>query len=285
MLKMIRLEELNQHVAADAQAYQTARPYKHTIQENFLVPDGKDALLKAFPADDWPGWDRGRGESDPYQPKKLTCANIAKIPEPLDQLIHELNSGPVLDWLEKLTGIKNLLPDPALWGGGLHSSGPGGKLLPHTDFHYGKIDKLHRRLNLLVYMNEGWKPENGGAFELWDQKKDKVEQEILPEYGRTVVFQTDADSLHGFSKPVAGRFRNSVAMYYYTVEAPERFSGDYATHWRLETNGQGPAEAPKPRRSLSRRFYLFSARAFGGIAHRMTRVSHWLESRAGRKPW
>src|SRR5262249_40047948 len=149
--------------------------------------------------------------------------------EPLDRLIYELNSGPVVSWLEELTGIENLIPDAQLLGGGLHSSGPGGHLSPHTDFHVGKNAALYRRINLLIYFNDGWRPDNNGAFELWDQKKDRIEREILPEYGRMVVFQTDADSMHGFSKPIAGRYRNSIALYYYSAQAPDRYSGDYAT--------------------------------------------------------
>ena len=95
-------------------------------------------LLNAFPAVEWPGWDRGFGDNEPHQPKKLTCWDIGVIPSPLDLFIHELNSGPFLTWLEKLTGIEDLIPDPQLAGGGLHSSGPGGRLVPHTDFHKGK---------------------------------------------------------------------------------------------------------------------------------------------------
>ena len=43
--------------------------------------------------------------------------------------------------------------------------------------------------------------------------------------------------MHGFSTPVAGRFRNSVALYYYMAEAPPRYSGDYATHGGRKPGG------------------------------------------------
>jgi hypothetical protein len=282
MLQLIQLPVLTARLATDAPAFQNARPFRHLVFDDLLVLTAKEALVKAFPAPDWPGWDRGRGDSDPFQPKKLTCADLDTIPDPLDRLLYELNSGPFLGWLEKLTGIDALLPDLHLFGGGLHSSGPGGKLLPHIDFHFGQNRLLHRRLNLLVYLNPSWSPENNGALELWDQKKDKIEREVYPELGRTVIFQTDADSMHGFSKPLLGRFRNSVALYYYTATAPEGYSGDYATHWRQEANGDGGA-APK-RRPL-RRVWMFSARVCGGLAHRLIKLSHNLEAWAGRKAW
>jgi hypothetical protein len=229
MLRLIRLAALCDRLSSDTAAYNHAKPFKHLVFDDLLQSETSAALAAAFPPSDWDGWNRGRGDDDPYQPKKLTCPDLGLIPEPLDRLIYELCSGPFLSWLGKLTGIERLLPDLRLFGGGLHSSGPGGRLLPHTDFHYADDLVLHRRLNLLVYFNQGWSPENGGTLELWDQEKDCIAHEVLPELGRTVIFQTDADSMHGFSKPVAGRFRNSIALYYYTVEARQRTAGGRAS--------------------------------------------------------
>jgi len=157
------------------------------------------------------------------------------MPKPLDRVIMELNSGPFLSWLSELTEIPQLLPDPYLGGGGLHSTGPGGILVPHTDFHTTEVDHYYRRINLLLYLNDGWTESHGGALELWDKEKDRVVREIWPEFGRCVIFQTDADSMHGSTKPVVGRDRHSIAMYYYTVSRPERFSGDGSTHWRSKS--------------------------------------------------
>lgn len=285
MLQLVRLEALHNRQAADKADYDNAKPFKHLVFDDLLSPATCEALAAAFPSSEWQGWDRGRGDNDPYQPKKLTCADLGSIPEPLDRLIFELNSGPFLSWLGNLTGIDHLLPDLRLYGGGLHSTGPGGRLLPHTDFHYASDLVLHRRLNLLVYLNKNWTEDNGGGFELWNQETDTVEREVLPELGRTVIFQTDADSMHGFSKAVAGRFRNSVALYYYSTQAPDRYSGDYATHWRREneaTNGQAQSKA-KPR--VLRRTMMFSARVMGGLAWRLTKASHWFEGKAGRHAW
>ena len=275
MIEMIRLSALNVRVDEDSVAFRSAKPFRHIVVDDFLAPDFKEALVKAFPEPSWTKWNCGRAEQHAFQPKKLTCDNIAAIPVPLDRLVDELNSGPFLTWLEKLTGIENLLADPHLFGGGLHSTGPGGLLVPHIDFHFGQNPLLHRRLNLLVYLNEGWQPDNCGALELWNQDKDCVEREILPEYGRVVIFQTDADSMHGFSKAVQGRFRNSIAMYYYTVQPPDRYSGDAATHWRKK---EKEGRTLRVRGRLAR----FSARVAAGIGWRLTLMSHRLESLAGR---
>ncbi len=154
MLQFVQLPVLAARVTSDSESFRDAKPFRHIILTDLLVPEKAEALLEAFPSVEWPGWDRGFGDNDPHQPKKLTCCNIGVIPSPLDLFIHELNSGPFLTWLEKLTGIDRLLPDPHLYGGDLHSSGPGGRLIPHTDFHKGQNERTYRRLNLLVYFNK-----------------------------------------------------------------------------------------------------------------------------------
>lgn len=276
MIRILQLDKLNAQVDADAKAFATAKPFRHIVIENCINPSFKEDVLKSFPDPSWPSWNRGKEEQNAFQPKKLTCDDIGAIPAPLDRLVEELNSGPVLRWLEKITGINDLLADPHLFGGGLHSTGPGGLLVPHIDFHFGKNEFLHRRLNLLIYLNEGWKPENNGALELWNQEKDIVEREVLPEYGRMVIFQTDADSMHGFSKAVEGRYRNSIAMYYYTVQSPAQYSGDKATHWRKKG-------AEGNRLGVRGRLARFSARVTSGIAWRLIGVAHRLESASGRE--
>jgi hypothetical protein len=54
-----------------------------------------------------------------------------------------------------------------------------------------------------------------------------------------VVFRTDDRSRHGFSQPIAdGRWRRSLALYYYTADEAESFSGDLNTYWsRLPVTG------------------------------------------------
>lgn len=277
MLRTIRSDELKQRLQADTRAFAEAKPFKHIVMDDFLTKDVSESLAQAFPHEDWPSWHRNVTAQDKFQPKKLTCDRIELIPEPLDRLILELNSGPVINWLEALTGISNLVPDPYLFGGGLHSTGPGGMLKPHIDFHYGKNQRLHRRLNLLVYLNTDWSEEFNGGLELWDQEKDSIAKIVYPELGRAVLFQTDANSLHGFSTPLKTRTRNSVAMYYYTVEAPATYSGDYATHWRSD---KAPAGAAQKMKTRSARFF---ARALGSVAWRLNSLSHRIESFAGRE--
>ena len=232
MINCINLDSLRRRVQEDAKSFREADPFPHLVFDDLLVEEIKEQLLNTFPVDAWDGWFRF---DDMMQFKKLACARIDKIPPPLDRILFELNSAPVLTWLSDLTGIPQLLADPWLEGGGLHSSGPGGTLIPHTDFHLGKLNSHYRRINALLYLNVGWSEENGGALELWDKEKDHTVKEVWPEFGRCVIFQTDDRSVHGFSRPVVGRYRNSIALYYYTTTSPPTFAGDGATHWRTRS--------------------------------------------------
>jgi hypothetical protein len=167
-----------------------------------------------------------------YQRNKLSCSDIEVIPEPFRALIRELNDPRFLRVLEQITGIKRLLPDPYLTGGGLHLSGPGGVLSPHTDFHYYRGLNLYRRINVLVYLNDGWSQQAGGCLSFYDAQHRAVKA-VVPEWGRVVIFRTDYQSIHGFSAPVAeGKWRRSVALYYYAAAPTKKFSGDETTQWR-----------------------------------------------------
>jgi Rps23 Pro-64 3,4-dihydroxylase Tpa1-like proline 4-hydroxylase len=89
--------------------------------------------------------------------------------------VHFLNSQPFLEFLQQLTGIKEtLIPDPYFEGGGFHEIKPGGYLKMHVDFHKHKLTKLDRRLNILVYLNEDWKEEYGGHFELMGTRYEQM---------------------------------------------------------------------------------------------------------------
>jgi hypothetical protein len=181
-----------------------------------------------FPEADWPSW---TALGDTYQFRKYSCSNIEAIPEPFAGLIHELSSPTFLRGLEQLTGIKKLIPDPYLKGGGLHLSGPGGVLAPHTDFHLYEPLALYRRINVLVYLNEDWDESYGGCLELGPV--GATPKVVVPGWGTVMVFTTDNRSIHGFPKPIVeGRWRRSIALYYYTAEETREFQGDTTTHWR-----------------------------------------------------
>jgi hypothetical protein len=75
-------------------------------------------------------------------------------------------------------------------------------------------------MNVIIYLNEDWKAEYGGALELWSRDMSKKCKEALPIFNRCVIFNTDADSYHGHPDPLTtpeGVLRRSIALYYYTA--------------------------------------------------------------------
>lgn len=219
-----RLHELRQE-------FDGATPCKHIVLDDLVSP-GLDKVLDEFPSFEWAGWHRFK---DNYQAEKVTFSDLDSMPGPtLSRVFWELNGPSFLEFLVKVTGIESLLSDPFLKGGGLHCSGPGGTLTPHTDFHRHHELKLSRRLNALIYLNRDWGEADGGALQLFsDPEATVVAKEIQPSFGRCVVFLTDHTSVHGFTQPIAsGRFRRSLATYYYTSEEADIFSGDLTTYWR-----------------------------------------------------
>ena len=213
-------QRLEQLVLQNAENYQTAEPFPHIVIENFLPPQVLSSVLETFPSPNQLKWKKHENVEE----IKLEFTKAEMMPSEARDVLYFLNSAIVLNFLEQLTGIENLLPDPYFVGGGLHQIQPGGFLDVHADFNkYQKFD-LDRRLNLLIYLNEDWKEEYGGHLELWDKTMSNCEKTILPIFNRCVVFSTTSDSFHGHPMPLTcppDRTRKSLAVYYYTNGRPE----------------------------------------------------------------
>ena len=142
------------------------------------------------------------------------------IPEPAREIVRFLNSGIFLKELSRLTGIPNLIPDPYYTGGGFNLIQRGGYLDVHADGNWHDAMRVHRRLNLLLYLNSEWDDAWGGALNFYDEKAEKVEASIFPHGNRMVVFETHDYSYHGHPEPVQcpdGVGRTSIILYYYTT--------------------------------------------------------------------
>ncbi len=220
--------------------YKTAAPYAHAVIDDFLPKEWVDPVARSLPV---PG--RVTEKHDAMTQKKTGYRGeaLALLGPEARQLITELNSGIFIEFLERLTGIEGLVPDPHLNGGGVHQIRRGGFLKVHADFNWSEKLKLDRRVNLLLYLNPGWKEEYGGHLELWDEKMSKCEKKVLPIFNRLVIFNTNDHSFHGHPEPLTcpeDIARNSIAMYYYTNGRPkeERRFGRNTTTLYQERPGE-----------------------------------------------
>jgi hypothetical protein len=251
-----------------AGSFAAAQPFPHVVIPDFLRAPHAD-VLDAFPAAYDPRWDVN---ADAYEAEKMTYSDAQQLAEPLASMIRELNAPPYLRFLERVTGIKGLIPDPYLQGAGLHCVGPGGVCAPHTDNHLNERLSLYRRVNTLIYLNPEWDDTSGGCLELYRDAPLAIERTIVPRWGTCVIFQSDRRSVHGFSRPVVGtRVRRSIAVYHYTSVGTAAFNGGSLTQWRQHEDSwrraAGAAAARRVRMHLYRSLRL-GAKALAYLAHR-----------------
>lgn len=146
-------------------------------------------------------------------------------------LFSAMKSSNFIHFLEELTGIEQIIPDPHYRGSGLHIIGPGGNLDIHADFNKYHDYKLDRRVNSFIFLNPEWPEDYGGHLELWSRDMESCHQRILPTLGRFVVFSSTDFTYHGHPQPLAcpeDRARRSMALHYYTNGRPsdECLNGD-----------------------------------------------------------
>jgi hypothetical protein len=164
--------------------------------DNFLRQDFAERVVDAYP----PYEDAiavGRSFRAVNEKGKVQVTDSSRFPEPIRQLNHVLASPEFCELISHALGIPTLLADEKLVGGGMHQTAARGHLDVHVDFNFLEDRGWHRRANLLVFLNRGWKPEWGGEFELWDADVKVRHHAHSPIFNRCVLFETNEVSFHG----------------------------------------------------------------------------------------
>jgi Rps23 Pro-64 3,4-dihydroxylase Tpa1-like proline 4-hydroxylase len=206
---------------AARERFAAAEPFPRVVLEDFLRPECAAALADAF--------GRVEGEWITYHhvnERKRGFNDVSRLDAASREVIADLQSPEFVHLLEKLSGVEPLRADPELDGGGLHETEPGGFLNVHTDFLSHTTQRSwSRQLNLLLFLNRGWREEYRGWLELWDRQVSECEQRIAPLFNRAVIFRTSDVSFHGVPQGVAcppGMTRKSLALYYFRDEGSPR---------------------------------------------------------------
>lgn len=201
--------------------YVSAQPFPHIVIDGLFDDADLDGVLDDFPTPDAMRWVHF---DNPLEKKLGFSHEQSIVSERIRRFLDATNGFEMLLFLEQLSGIEGLIPDPYFGGGGLHQIESGGFLKIHADFNVHPKLHLDRRLNMLTYLNKGWRDEWGGHLELWDAEMHECRVKIAPLFNRTVVFSTTDTSFHGHPHPLAsppGVTRKSVSLYYYTAGRPE----------------------------------------------------------------
>jgi hypothetical protein len=235
-----------------ATTYRTASPFPHIVIDDFLPEDVVQRVLDEFPSpkdEEWFRWD-ARTE------RKLQTTAEHGIGPFTRQLLNQFNAAAMIDFLEALTGIEHLVPDPHYFGGGLHQIERGGFLKVHADFNHHARLQLERRLNLLLYLNRDWREEYGGHLELWNRDMTAAVDRIAPVFNRCVIFNTTDFSYHGHPEPLTcpeGSTRKSIALYYYSKgRPPEEIASAHSTLFQRRPGETRLKSAASMRDSLKR---------------------------------
>jgi len=178
-------------------------PFRHAVIDGFLSAEVVSRINAEWPDD----WDKEDGS---YQNKW----NTQDLPSTAQAVTDSID----IARIERITGITGLMPDPDLCGAGLHCIPRGGFLKMHCDFN-AHPNGWHRRVNVLIYLNEIWEKAWGGYLSLGKAQQ----KEIAPIGGRCVIFETNENTWHGHPEPLAcpdNKQRRSLALYYYTKEPP-----------------------------------------------------------------
>jgi len=211
----LTLQKSREIGAQFAAAYQSAQPYNHICLDNFLPVSIVEKVRE-----DLTTLPEAESSFSRAQENLKTSYIPERLPTFTKNLFYALNSRPFILFLEEMTGIKGLIPDPYFVGAGIHKTLNGGHLDIHADFNLHGQMKVERRLNVLIYLNENWQEDWGGSFEIWDKAMQHKAASFIPLYNRMVCFSTGSDTFHGNPEPVNhpdGEPRQSIALYYYTA--------------------------------------------------------------------
>ncbi len=214
---------LHDRIGALAARFQQRDPFRHVVIDDFLAPQYCAELLTQFPP-----FEHGNARNEAGEVgNKSTVEKIRDLGPAYAALDDLLQTREFLDLIGRITGIPNLLYDPWYFGGGTHENRSGQDLDAHVDFNRHPVERWHRRLNLIVYLNHEWNDAWGGSLQLHADPRARDDRitTITPLYNRGVIFETTEWSWHGFPRialPENRRAlsRGSAALYFYTTERP-----------------------------------------------------------------
>jgi hypothetical protein len=195
--------------------YRTANPYPHLVLDGLFPDELLMQLLEELPPITSEKWVHEHYDRH----FKSNLRSAVYLGEQAFQFTSVLHSAGFLYFMTEITGIKALLPDPYLSGGGYHVVPPGGLFDVHADRNMDIHSGLERRIAMLIYLNKDWKPEYGGQLEIWDQQATRCEKVVEPLFNRTVIFEIGDKNFHGV-RPIVESFgvsRRTFALYFHVA--------------------------------------------------------------------
>ena len=124
-----------------------------------------------------------------------------------------LHSKKFIQWVEKESGIEGLVVDSYGIGEGVSLMEKEHKLNPHIDFNWNDRIKMHRAVNLMIYLGSA----SGGHFTMYDEDMNKSGS-YEPIHNSAILFNHSETKAHGVNTVTSGQ-RYSIRQFYYKSEA------------------------------------------------------------------
>ncbi|MBT8529318.1 2OG-Fe(II) oxygenase [Polynucleobacter paneuropaeus] len=242
-------------------------PFDHCIIDNFFIEEHAKILSEEFLDYESNKW---FSYKNPLEDKKsLNDWNL--FPKTTYKTFFTLLSREFVKVLESAVGGGgNLQADYGLHGGGWHICGTGGNLNPHLDYSIHPKLNLQRKLNIIIYLSEEFRPNlHGGHLGLYEHDQDSnqpgaLKVEVEPIFNRAVIFDTTQNSWHGISRALTqpdGIYRKSLAIYYLCNPAPDAPSFGRALYAPRENqkNDKDIEELIKLRSGIETSFLVYKA--------------------------
>jgi hypothetical protein len=199
--------------------YRSAKPFPHIVLDNLFFDGSLEPMLSEMgemSKDQWMDVDR-----DPRE-RTVRMRSAAEMRDAGAHMLGIVHSAAFLYLLSEITGVRQLLPDPYLQGGGFAVMRRGDYFDVHADRSVAYETGLIRRLAMIIFLNKEWERSYHGELELWSPDGKRAEVAIEPLYNRTVLFEVAYPNFHGVPAPLAcpqNRMRQSFIVYYHTVPA------------------------------------------------------------------
>ena len=151
---------------------------------------------------------------------KLKYSHLKDVSSLLQDINLAIQDPKVVAVIEEITEIKNQVPDPSPYAGGISTLLKGYRLNPHLDNSHDVDRKHYRTVNVLYYVSPNWRIENGGNYELWDKEiKNRI---IVPSlFNRLLVMETNRTSWHAVNPVLCDAPRCCVFNYFFSEQSPE----------------------------------------------------------------
>jgi len=193
--------------------FENAKPCNHLGLDNFLNDEFATSLY-----DNFPKIDNLQVKRKSLNETKAEDYHFDRFHPAFSQLKEFVQSESFSEFIGKITGIENMYVPSGSYGSGVHQGANGSYVDVHIDYNVSTEHNAWRRINLLIYLNKNWQDGYGGDLELWDKGMTTCMAKYPPLFNRAIIFYTDDNSPHGYSKidVPEGESRKSFYTYFYT---------------------------------------------------------------------